>query len=114
MREKEIINQEGEKIGSLILNEKIWKTPFKIWNISLVNKHFLSNKRQGTKKTKKKSEVSGGGRKPWKQKGTGRARQGSIRSPQFRGGGVVFGPSGEEKYSFKVNKKEKKKFFILY
>ena len=69
----------------------------------------MANQRQGTKKTKNKGEVSGGGIKPWRQKGTGRARSGSIRNPQFRGGGVVFGPQGEENYSLDINKKLKKK-----
>jgi ribosomal protein L4 len=68
----------------------------------------LANQRQGTKKTKTKGEVAGGGAKPWRQKGTGRARSGSIRNPQFRGGGVVFGPTGKENYSLDINKKLKK------
>lgn len=87
----------------------IWKAPYSAPAVSLAVRSYLANSRQATSKTKTKSEVSGGGRKPWKQKGTGRARSGSIRNPQFRGGGVAFGPTGKENYHCQVNKKVKKK-----
>jgi large subunit ribosomal protein L4 len=87
----------------------IWKAPYSAPAVSLAVRSYLTNSRQATSKTKSKDEVSGGGKKPWRQKGTGRARQGSIRSPQFRGGGIVFGPSGKENYHCQVNKKVKKK-----
>lgn len=111
MEKVDIINQRGEIVSNFSLNPGIWQVPFSAWNISLANRYYLANQRQGTKKTKSKGEVSGGGKKPWKQKGTGRARQGSIRAPQFRGGGTVFGPQGEENYSLRINKKLKKKAF---
>jgi large subunit ribosomal protein L4 len=107
----DIVNQKGELINNFQLNSFFREIPLSHWNISLVNRYYLANGRQGTKKTKSKGEVSGGGRKPWRQKGTGRARQGSIRAPQFRGGGTTFGPRGEENYSLDINKKVKKKVF---
>jgi large subunit ribosomal protein L4 len=103
-----IINQEGEVVNNFCPNPAIWQTPLSHWNISLLQRYYLANQRQGTKKTKNKGEVSGGGKKPWRQKGTGRARQGSIRAPQWRGGGVVFGPHGVENHSLGINKKLKK------
>ncbi len=102
-----VYNMEGSEVGtSLILNDSVFAVD--------VNEHLmhmavvlqLANKRQGTQKAKTRSEVSGGGRKPWRQKGTGHARQGSTRSPQWTGGGVVFAPTPRD-YSFKMNKKEK-------
>ncbi|WNE41075.1 MAG: 50S ribosomal protein L4 [Mycoplasmataceae bacterium] len=108
MDQIEIINCKCEVVKTISANSALWQTPISPKNVSLSNRCYLSNQRQGTKKTKRKGEVSGGGIKPWRQKGTGRARSGSIRNPQFRGGGVVFGPTGEENYSLNVNKKFKK------
>lgn len=108
MEQIEIINNKGKVVSNVSSNSTLWQTPLSPKNISLSNRSYLANQRQGTKKTKRKGEVSGGGIKPWRQKGTGRARSGSIRNPQFRGGGVVFGPTGEENYSLSVNKKFKK------
>ena len=101
-----VYNMEGSEVGKLDLNESVFAVD--------VNEHLmhmavvlqLANKRQGTQKAKTRSEVSGGGKKPWRQKGTGHARQGSTRSPQWTGGGVVFAPTPRD-YSFKMNKKEK-------
>ena len=101
-----VYNMEGSEVGKLDLNDSVFAVD--------VNEHLmhmavvlqLANKRQGTQKAKTRSEVSGGGRKPWRQKGTGHARQGSTRSPQWTGGGVVFAPTPRD-YSFKMNKKEK-------
>ncbi len=101
-----VFNMEGSEVGKMDLNDKVFAVE--------VNEHLmhmavvlqLANKRQGTQKAKTRSEVSGGGRKPWRQKGTGHARQGSIRAPQWTGGGVVFAPTPRD-YSFKMNKKEK-------
>jgi len=112
MEQINIINQKGETISTFSLNPELWQVPLSRFNISLTNRYYLANQHQGTKKTKSKGEVSGGGRKPWKQKGTGRARQGSIRAPQFRGGGTVFGPRGKEKYSLNINQKTKKKVLL--
>ena len=101
-----VYNMEGSEVGKLDLNDSVFAVD--------VNEHLMhmavvlqvANKRQGTQKAKTRSEVSGGGRKPWRQKGTGHARQGSTRSPQWTGGGVVFAPTPRD-YSFKMNKKEK-------
>src|SRR6185437_14547776 len=109
MEQIEVVNHQGETVNKLSLNSATWEVPLSKWNISLVNRYYLANQRQGTKKTKKKGEVAGGGAKPWRKKGTGRARSGSIRNPQFGGGGVVFGTKGEENYSLDINKKLKKK-----
>ncbi|WP_099469118.1 50S ribosomal protein L4 [Konateibacter massiliensis] len=102
-----VYNMEGKEVGTIELNDAVFGVE--------VNEHLLhravvlqlANKRQGTQKAKTRSEVSGGGRKPWRQKGTGHARQGSTRSPQWTGGGVVFAPTPRD-YSFKMNKKEKR------
>ena len=102
-----VYNMEGAQVGTIELSDSIFAVP--------VNEHLihqavvaqLANKRQGTQKAKTRAEVSGGGRKPWRQKGTGHARQGSTRAPQFTGGGVVFAPTPRD-YSVKVNKKEKR------
>ncbi len=101
-----VYNMEGSEVGKMDLNDQVFAVD--------VNEHLmhmavvlqLANKRQGTQKAKTRSEVSGGGRKPWRQKGTGHARQGSTRAPQWTGGGVVFAPTPRD-YSFKMNKKEK-------
>ena len=102
-----VYNMEGAQVGTIELSDSIFAVP--------VNEHLvhqavvaqLANKRQGTQKAKTRSEVSGGGRKPWRQKGTGHARQGSTRAPQWTGGGVVFAPVPRD-YSFKMNKREKR------
>ena len=101
-----VFNMEGKEVGTIELNDAVFGVE--------VNEHLvhqavvlqLANNRQGTQKAKTRSEVSGGGRKPWRQKGPGHARQGSIRAPQWKGGGVVFAPVPRD-YSFKMNKKEK-------
>lgn len=102
-----VYNMEGAQVGTIELSDSIFAVP--------VNEHLvhqavvaqLANKRQGTQKAKTRSEVRGGGRKPWRQKGTGHARQGSTRAPQWTGGGVVFAPTPRD-YSFKLNKKERR------
>ena len=101
-----VYNMEGSEVEKMDLNDNVFAVE--------VNEHLmhmavvlqLANKRQGTQKAKTRSEVSGGGRKPWRQKGTGHARQGSIRAPQWTGGGIVFAPTPRD-YSFKMNRKEK-------
>ena len=101
-----VYNMEGNEVGSLDLRDDIFAVEV---NEHLVHKAVvlqLANKRQGTQSAKTRSEVRGGGKKPWRQKGTGHARQGSTRAPQWTGGGVVFAPKPRE-YSFKMNKKEK-------
>ncbi len=102
-----VLNMEGKEVGSMELNDAVFGVEI---NEHLVHQAVvlqLANNRQGTQKAKTRSEVSGGGRKPWRQKGTGHARQGSTRSPQWTGGGVVFAPVPRD-YSFKMNKKEKR------
>ena len=102
-----VFNMEGNEVGTIELNDAIFGVEI---NENLVHQAVvlqLANNRQGTQKAKTRSEVSGGGRKPWRQKGTGHARQGSTRAPQWTGGGVVFAPVPRD-YSFKMNKKEKK------
>ena len=102
-----VYNMEGNEVGTIELNDAIFGVEI---NENLVHQAVvlqLANNRQGTQKAKTRSEVSGGGRKPWRQKGTGHARQGSTRAPQWTGGGVVFAPVPRD-YSFKMNKKEKK------
>jgi len=102
-----VYNMEGNEVGKIDLSDEIFGVKV---NEHLVHRAVvlhLANKRQGTQKSKTRSEVSGGGRKPWRQKGTGHARQGSIRAPQWKGGGVVFAPAPRD-YSFKMNKKEKR------
>ena len=100
-------NLNGEKVKDLTLNDSIFKIEVNDDALKKMIRLQLDATRQGTRKTKNRSEVSGGGRKPWKQKGTGRARQGSIRAPQWIKGGVVFAPKPRD-YSFKMNKKEKR------
>ena len=102
-----VYNIEGKVVGDMELNDAVFGVEV---NTHLVHQAVvlqLANKRQGTQSAKTRSEVSGGGRKPWRQKGTGHARQGSTRSPQWTGGGVVFAPTPRD-YSFKLNKKEKR------
>ena len=102
-----VYNMEGKEVGTMELNDAVFGVEI---NEHLVHMAVLSqfaNNRQGTQKAKTRSEVSGGGKKPWRQKGTGHARQGSTRAPQWKGGGVVFAPVPRD-YSFKMNKKEKR------
>ena len=99
-------NIKGEVVKDITLNSKIWNVEVNDDALKKMIRLQLDSMRQGTRKTKTRSEVSGGGRKPWKQKGTGRARQGSIRAPQWRGGGIVFGVSPRN-FTFKINKKER-------
>ena len=102
-----VFNMEGNEVGTMELNDAIFGAKVNEHLVHLAVVSQLANKRQGTQKAKTRSEVSGGGRKPWRQKGTGHARQGSTRAPQWTGGGVVFAPVPRD-YSFKMNKKEKR------
>ena len=101
-----VYNMEGKEVGSLELNDAIFGVEVNEHLVHMAVLQQLANNRQGTQKAKTRSEVSGGGRKPWRQKGTGHARQGSTRSPQWTGGGVVFAPKPRD-YSMKMNKREK-------
>jgi len=102
-----VYNMEGKEVGTLELNDAVFGVEVNEHLVHMAVVSQLANKRQGTQKAKTRSEVSGGGRKPWRQKGTGHARQGSIRAPQWKGGGVVFAPVPRD-YSFRINKKEKR------
>ena len=102
-----VYNMEGKEVGSLELNDAVFGVEVNEHLVHMAVIQHLANKRQGNQKAKTRSEVSGGGRKPWRQKGTGHARQGSTRAPQWTGGGVVFAPVPRD-YSFKLNKKEKR------
>ena len=102
-----VYNIEGKEVGSIELNDAVFGVEVNEHLVHMAVVSQLANNRQGTQKAKTRSEVSGGGRKPWRQKGTGHARQGSTRSPQWTGGGVVFAPKPRD-YSFKMNKKEKR------
>ena len=102
-----VYNIEGKEVGTIDLNDAVFGVEVNEHLVHLAVVSQLANKRQGTQKAKTRSEVSGGGRKPWRQKGTGHARQGSTRAPQWTGGGVVFAPVPRD-YSFKMNKKEKR------
>ena len=102
-----VYNMEGKEVGKIDLNDAIFGVEVNEHLVHMAVLQQLADKRQGTQKAKTRSEVSGGGRKPWRQKGTGHARQGSIRAPQWKGGGVVFAPVPRD-YSFKMNKKEKR------
>ena len=102
-----VFNMEGKEVGTLDLSDAVFGVEVNEHLVHMAVVWQLANKRQGTQKAKTRSEVSGGGRKPWRQKGTGHARQGSTRSPQWTGGGVVFAPVPRD-YSFKLNKKEKR------
>ena len=106
MSKVSVYNMEGQQVGELELNDAVFGVEINEHLVNQAVKLQLANKRQGTQSSKTRSEVSGGGRKPWKQKGTGHARQGSTRAPQWTGGGVVFAPKPRD-YSFKMNKKEK-------
>ena len=101
-----VYNKEGKEVEKMELNDSVFAAPVNEHLVHMAVVLQLANKRQGTQKAKTRSEVRGGGRKPWRQKGTGHARQGSIRAPQWTGGGVVFAPVPRD-YSFKMNKKEK-------
>ncbi len=102
-----VYNIEGKEVGTIELNDAVFGVEVNDHLVHMAVVNQLANKRQGTQKAKTRAEVSGGGRKPWRQKGTGHARQGSTRAPQWTGGGVVFAPVPRD-YSFKMNKKEKR------
>ena len=102
-----VYNIEGKEVGSIELNDAVFGVEVNEHLVHMAVVNQLANNRQGTQSAKTRSEVSGGGRKPWRQKGTGHARQGSTRAPQWTGGGVVFAPVPRD-YSFKMNKKEKR------
>ena len=102
-----VFNMEGKEVDKLELNDAVFAAPINEHLVHMAVVQQLANKRQGTQSAKTRSEVSGGGKKPWRQKGTGHARQGSTRAPQWTGGGVVFAPTPRD-YSFKLNKKEKR------
>ncbi|MBR5468694.1 MAG: 50S ribosomal protein L4 [Firmicutes bacterium] len=107
MADVKVYNMSGAEVGTINLNDEIFGIDVNEHAMHLAVVQYLANQRQGTQSAKTRAEVSGGGRKPWRQKGTGRARQGSIRSPQWTGGGVVFAPKPRD-YSFKLNKKLKR------
>ena len=102
-----VYNMEGKEVGTMELNDAVFGVEINDHLVHLAVVRQLANNRQGTQKAKTRSEVSGGGRKPWRQKGTGHARQGSTRAPQWTGGGVVFAPTPRD-YSIKMNKKERR------
>ena len=102
-----VLNMEGKEVGTMELNDAVFGVEINEHLVHMAVLSQLANNRQGTQKAKTRSEVSGGGKKPWRQKGTGHARQGSTRAPQWKGGGVVFAPVPRD-YSFKMNKKEKR------
>ena len=107
MANVKVFNMSGSEVGSIDLNDSIFAVEVNEHVMHRAVVQYLANQRQGTQSALTRSEVSGGGRKPWRQKGTGRARQGSIRAPQLTGGGVVFAPKPRD-YSFKLNKKVKR------
>ncbi len=107
MAKVSVYNMEGKEVDSINLSDDVFGVEVNEHLVHMAVVQHLANKRQGTQKAKTRSEVSGGGRKPWRQKGTCHARQGSIRAPQWKGGGVVFAPVPRD-YSFKLNKKEKR------
>ena len=107
MAKVSVYNIEGKEVGDIELNDAIFGVEVNEHLVHMAVVAQLANKRQGTQKAKTRSEVRGGGRKPWKQKGTGHARQGSIRAPQWKGGGVVFAPTPRD-YTINLNKKEKR------
>ena len=107
MAKVSVYNMEGKEVGSMELNDAVFGVEVNEHLVHMAVVSQLANNRQGPQKAKTRSEVSGGGRKPWRQKGTGHARQGSTRAPQWTGGGVVFAPVPRD-YSFKMNKREKR------
>ena len=107
MAKVSVYNMEGKEVETMELNDAVFGVEVNEHLVHMAVVQQLANNRQGTQKAKTRSEVRGGGRKPWRQKGTGHARQGSTRSPQWTGGGVVFAPTPRD-YSFKLNKKEKR------
>ena len=107
MAEVSVYNMEGKEVGKMDLNDAVFGVEINEHLVHLAVVQTLANRRQGTQKAKTRSEVSGGGRKPWRQKGTGHARQGSTRAPQWTGGGVVFAPVPRD-YTIRLNKKEKR------
>lgn len=107
MANVKVFNMSGSEVGSIELNDSIFAVEVNTHVMHQAVVQYLANQRQGTQSALTRAEVRGGGRKPWRQKGTGRARQGSIRSPQWTGGGVVFAPKPRD-YSFKLNKKVKR------
>ena len=107
MAKVSVYNMEGKEVGNMDLNDAVFGVEVNEHLVHMAVLQQLANNRQGTQKAKTRSEVRGGGRKPWRQKGTGHARQGSTRAPQWKGGGVVFAPVPRD-YSFKLNKKEKR------
>ena len=102
-----VYNMEGNEVGKIELNDAVFGVEVNEHLVHMAVVAQLANKRQGTQKAKTRSEVSGGGRKPWRQKGTGHARQGSTRAPQWTGGGIVFAPTPRD-YTIRLNKKEKR------
>lgn len=102
-----VFNMEGNEVGTMELNDAVFGVKVNEHLVHMAVVAQLANKRQGTQKAKTRAEVSGGGRKPWRQKGTGHARQGSTRAPQWTGGGVVFAPTPRD-YTIRLNKKEKR------
>ena len=107
MPKVDLLNMEGKKVGSIELSENVFGVEVNEYVMHDVVVNYLANQRQGTQSTKTRSEVSGGGKKPWKQKGTGRARQGSIRAPQWIHGGIALGPKPRS-YKYTLNKKVKR------
>ena len=107
MANVKVYNMSGAEVGTIDLNDGIFGIDVSEHAMHMAVVQYLANRRQGTQSAKTRAEVRGGGRKPWRQKGTGHARQGSTRSPQWTGGGVVFAPKPRD-YSFKMNKKEKR------
>ena len=102
-----VYNMEGKEVGTMELNDAVFGVKINEHLVHMAVVAQLANKRQGTQKAKTRAEVSGGGKKPWRQKGTGHARQGSTRAPQWKGGGVVFAPTPRD-YTIRLNKKEKR------
>lgn len=111
--ETAVYNQQGEKVGTCDLSERIFGVALKDSVVHHAMRVQLGNARKSIAHTKDRSEVSGGGKKPWRQKGTGRARHGSIRSPLWTGGGVTFGPRNDRNFSLKINKKQKHKALAM-